>query len=172
MHTYYIMRLLYLNVPLIHFRVKCEKILTLKQKNKKTKMRSNSEWKKICDKFKLRIVWRKKREIIYISKFYSFPDERFYILWTEQIVVIFNSIAILVFPVDVQAQFSENMAQNMMMMSLLGNNKGGGSGMNPFLMMSLLGNSGGAKMDKLMMLSLLNNGGGGGGSPGATAARG
>lgn len=37
MHTYYIMRLLYLNVPLIRFRVKCEKILTLKQKNKKNK---------------------------------------------------------------------------------------------------------------------------------------
>lgn len=56
MHTYYIMRLLYLNVPLIRFRVKCEKILTLKQKNNKPKMRSNSEWKKICDKFKLRIM--------------------------------------------------------------------------------------------------------------------
>lgn len=35
MHTYYIMRLLYLNVPLIRFRVKCEKILTLKQKKQK-----------------------------------------------------------------------------------------------------------------------------------------
>uniref|UniRef100_K1QLF6 Uncharacterized protein n=1 Tax=Magallana gigas TaxID=29159 RepID=K1QLF6_MAGGI len=70
----------------------------------------------------------------------------------------------------VQAQFSENMAQNMMMMSLLGNNKGGGGGINPFVMMSLLGNSGGAKMDKLMMLSLLN--GGGGGSQSSTAAQG
>lgn len=37
MHTYYIMRLLYLNVPLIRFRVKCEKILTLKQRKQKTK---------------------------------------------------------------------------------------------------------------------------------------
>ena len=70
-----------------------------------------------------------------------------------------------------QAQFSENMAQNMMMMSLLGNKGSGGGGMNPLVMMSLLGNSGGAKMDKLMMLSLLGGLGGnsGGGSAGATA---
>lgn len=146
--------------------------------NSKTKKTKNQKCAQIQNgkRYVINSNWElckeKKREIIYISKFYSFPDERFYIWWTEQIVVKFNSVAILVFPVDVQAQFSENMAQNMMMMSLLGNNKGGGTGMNPFLMMSLLGNSGGAKMDKLMMLSLLNNGGGSGGSPGATAARG
>lgn len=64
------------------------------------------------------------------------------------------------------------MAQNMMMMSLFNNkNSGGGMGMNPLLMASMLNGGGGAKMDKLLMLSLLG-GMGGGGNSASTAARG